>query len=95
MPTYEYECDEGHVFEGIQGIKDKPLIKCTVKICECKPGECDNGTDGPPITCNAPCKRLISSTSFVLKGSGWAKDGYGTGVTGKNKRTPKRPKGTG
>ena len=40
--------------------------------------------------CKSTCKRLISATSFILKGSGWAKDGYGSGVTGKNKRTPKR-----
>ena len=44
--------------------------------------------------CRRVCKRLISASSFILKGSGWAKDGYGSGVTGKNKRTPKRPKGS-
>jgi len=27
--------------------------------------------------CKAPeCKRLLSHTSFVLEGGGWAKDGY-------------------
>jgi len=45
--------------------------------------------------CRRVCKRLISASSFILKGSGWAKDGYGSEVTGKNKRTPKRPKGSG
>jgi putative FmdB family regulatory protein len=29
--------------------------------------------------CGARAKRLISSTSFILKGSGWAKDGYSSG----------------
>tara|TARA_R110000824_G_scaffold244248_5_gene432996 strand:+ start:111 stop:296 length:186 start_codon:yes stop_codon:yes gene_type:complete len=26
--------------------------------------------------CDEPTERLISSTSFVLKGGGWYKDGY-------------------
>lgn len=26
--------------------------------------------------CKSSCKRLISNTNFVLKGSGWYKDGY-------------------
>lgn len=26
--------------------------------------------------CRAVCKRLISLTSFTLKGTGWFKDGY-------------------
>ncbi len=28
MPTYEYECPEGHTFEKFQKITDKPLAKC-------------------------------------------------------------------
>ncbi len=28
MPTYEYRCDEGHAFERIQKMNDKPLTKC-------------------------------------------------------------------
>jgi len=27
-------------------------------------------------SCGATCKRIVSATSFILKGSGWAKDGY-------------------
>ena len=27
--------------------------------------------------CDAPCKRLISRTSFVLKGGGWSATNYG------------------
>lgn len=33
-------------------------------------------------TCNSPVKRLISQTSFVLKGSGWYSDGYGSSGSG-------------
>ena len=28
MPTYEYECPEGHAFEKFQRISDKPRAKC-------------------------------------------------------------------
>ncbi|MEZ4585696.1 MAG: FmdB family zinc ribbon protein [Gemmatimonadales bacterium] len=28
MPTYEYQCAKGHVFEVFQKISDKPVAKC-------------------------------------------------------------------
>ena len=28
MPTYEYECPEGHTFERFQKMTDKPRAKC-------------------------------------------------------------------
>lgn len=28
MPTYEYDCAEGHVFERFQRISDKPITRC-------------------------------------------------------------------
>jgi putative FmdB family regulatory protein len=28
MPTYEYQCPEGHLFEKIQKITDKPRARC-------------------------------------------------------------------
>jgi putative FmdB family regulatory protein len=30
MPTYEYECPEGHTFEKFQKISEKPRAKCPV-----------------------------------------------------------------
>jgi putative FmdB family regulatory protein len=30
MPTYEYQCPEGHVFEKFQKMSDKPAAKCPV-----------------------------------------------------------------
>jgi putative FmdB family regulatory protein len=30
MPTYEYRCPEGHVFEKFQKMTDKPRAKCPV-----------------------------------------------------------------
>ena len=40
-------------------------------------------SDDAPVCCNCTSnkkmKKLISSSSFLLKGSGWARDGYGLG----------------
>jgi putative FmdB family regulatory protein len=30
MPTYEYQCPEGHVFEKFQKMTDRPRAKCPV-----------------------------------------------------------------
>lgn len=30
MPTYEYKCDNGHVFEALQSISEDPLESCEV-----------------------------------------------------------------
>lgn len=30
MPTYEYQCPDGHVFEKFQKMSDKPQAKCPV-----------------------------------------------------------------
>lgn len=30
MPTYEYECPDGHTFEKFQKISDRPRAKCPV-----------------------------------------------------------------
>jgi putative FmdB family regulatory protein len=30
MPTYEYQCPEGHLFEKFQKMTDKPQAKCPV-----------------------------------------------------------------
>lgn len=69
MPTYEYVCEAGHEFEAVQSIKDEPLRTCPQdKFSESN--TCALGI------CNAPVKRLISKTSFILKGKGWFKDGY-------------------
>jgi len=69
MPKYDYECEEGHTFEIWQGINDDRLETCPVSVPIAK--------DAPyEEVCNAPVKRLISNTNFVLKGKGWYKDGY-------------------
>lgn len=62
MPTYMYICREHKEFEVQQSIKDPPLKKCPQ--CE------KEGLKNPPP------KRLISLSNFVLKGGGWASEGY-------------------
>ena len=53
---------------------------------ECTRGhqfEADQRISDPPLArcrvCRAKARRLISRTSFVLKGGGWYADGYGAG----------------
>ena len=67
MPLYEYQCESGHVFEETQSIHDEPLKIWPVVI----------PFSGPDFEkCEAAVKRLISKTSFILKGDSWAKDVY-------------------
>ncbi len=62
MPMYEYKCPKcGHQEEKLQSFND-PAPNCEKNCDEKKP---------------VKMKRLISRTSFQLKGGGWAKDGYG------------------
>ena len=64
MPIYEYKCDTcGHIVELVQPIGAPP------PYCEV----CDKKL--PPET--TQMTKQISRTSFILKGGGWAADGYG------------------
>jgi len=68
MPTYTYKCTKGHEFEIVEKITDSPLTACLMEE-EYNPSEYTS-------LCMAKVERLITRTSFVLKGKGWAKDGY-------------------
>lgn len=60
MPTYEYVCD---------GCGDEPVVE--QRITDEPLPECPTcGTTRPYF------RRVISKTSFSLKGGGWAADGY-------------------
>ncbi len=41
--------------------------------------------------CGGPVQRLISQTSFSLKGGGWYKDGYASTKTSSTAKTPAAP----
>lgn len=62
MPIYEYACKKcGKHFEAEQRITDDAFTR-------------HSQAGG---TCDGEVKRLISRTSFALKGSGWYSDHYG------------------
>jgi len=62
MPIYPYECLEcKNKFEVFGSLKE---VYSESFIAECT--ECQSQI----------CRRLISRTSFSLKGKGWYKDGY-------------------
>lgn len=69
MPTYTYRCSEGHEFEVVEKITDLPRLTCT---CQTSEGAVQGGDN----KCKGQVERIITKTSFVLKGNGWAKDGY-------------------
>ncbi len=65
MPIYEYMCQKcEHRFEVMQRITDEPLTTCPLEECSDK----EHG--------KGELKKMISQTSFSLKGGGWYKDGY-------------------
>jgi putative FmdB family regulatory protein len=66
VPTYEYRCDKGHEFSVEQGIKEDAKTKCIHQV---------GATDAGVMYCNAPVQRLISRSSFILKGGGWTPKG--------------------
>ena len=62
MPLYLFECPKCHeTVELLQSYNDAPPI--------CPRGECQ---EGHPVD----MVRKIGATSFILKGSGWARDLY-------------------
>lgn len=64
MPNYEYKCEKcGHEFHRHQKMSD-PNPPC--------PGPEGSETE----TCGGETQKLISQSSFQLKGGGWAADGY-------------------
>jgi putative FmdB family regulatory protein len=62
MPIYEYQCKKcGEVFEVMQTLSAEPLKK-------------HKQAEG--ATCSGSVAKVMSNTSFQLKGGGWFKDGY-------------------
>ena len=62
MPVYAYRCDQCKKYvELFQRVSEKKAPVCDDQNCK------NYGTE---------MESVIGSTSFILKGSGWAKDGY-------------------
>ena len=70
MPTYDYECPDGHLFETIAGYDDE-VIPCNVWVYHFTD---PNGKDYE-IECNAPAKRkaVYRDQSVIFKGEGFTK----------------------
>ena len=63
MPYYDFQCPVcGSKIEISRSIRDDSSVVCTAEV------------EGKP--CCADMVKLISATSFQLKGGGWFKDGY-------------------
>jgi len=64
MPTYVYRCNGcGAELELVQKISEKQAPLCENPACESE----------------AEMETIIGKTSFVLKGTSWARDGYSGG----------------
>ena len=68
MPIYEYKCLKcGHIFEKM-GKVNEPAPKCVLAV--------ETSHKKLLERCDGETKRLVSKSSFQLKGEGWYKDGY-------------------
>jgi len=66
MPIYEYRCQLcGFSFEIMQKV-DEMTPNCIKTLVS---GSIEK-------LCGGKCEKLISKSSFALKGGGWYKDGY-------------------
>lgn len=66
----------------IGGLLKMPIYEYHCKSCKKTFEEVQKISDDPLTecpSCGKRVKRLISSTSFTLKGEGWYKDGYAKG----------------
>jgi len=72
-----------------------PIYEYHCKTCK-KHFELLQKISDPPLAkcpdCGKSVKRLISQTSFTLKGGGWYKDGYSSSSTaGKSEKKTNKP----
>ena len=63
MPTYEYRCEKGHLFERVQKMNDRPVTKCPV--CGAKAARMISGGQG----------LIFKGTGFYI--TDYGKDGKG------------------
>jgi len=82
MPTYDFKCRVcGYEFEKTQGMND-PNPTCPKGVYGLKAKTEDpreKALESFDTPCGGPTDKLITHSSFVLKGGGWASDGYGGG----------------
>jgi putative FmdB family regulatory protein len=76
MPIYQYECEECKATLEIQQKVDDLAPKCHGDGGNCKDEYCQVFFHEPIFM-----TKIITKTSFVLKGQSWARDNYGKGKT--------------
>lgn len=64
MPIYTYRCPDGHQYEFFTFKSLHTAPEVRKQLC---------------TKCGKEAEIAPSETSFILKGGGWAKDGYGKG----------------
>ena len=70
VPIYDFECEKcGHKFDRMMKHSD-PTPACP------KPVDAGDSPKENEVACGGEVKRLISKSSFHLKGGGWADTGY-------------------
>lgn len=57
MPTYEHQCEKGHITEAVFPITTEQRVV-----------PCDQ--------CEGQAQRIISRSTFILKGGGWYSSDY-------------------
>ncbi len=71
-----------------------PIYEFECESCH-KVTEVVQSISAPPLAecpeCKGAVKKLISQSSFQLKGGGWYADGYSTPAPKKKESTPKEP----
>ena len=82
------------MFCNVIGEKEMPVYEYECQECN-KVFEVQQKIADKPISdcpeCQAPVKKLMSMSSFQLKGGGWYADGYSSTGNGSAKTTPAKP----
>ena len=84
MPTYTFKCLKcKHEFDKFQGMTE-PNPTCPRMVYGLQSDDPQGKLLEPfDFPCGSPTEKLITGSSFILKGDGWASDGYGGGGTNK------------
>ncbi len=83
------------MFCNVIGEKEMPVYEYECQECN-KVFEVQQKIADKPLSecpeCNAPVKKLMSMSSFQLKGGGWYADGYSSTANGSSTKTaPAKP----
>jgi putative FmdB family regulatory protein len=82
------------MLRNVIGEKEMPVYEYECQECQ-KVFEVQQKIADKPLSdcpeCQAPVKKLMSMSSFQLKGGGWYADGYSSTAKGSDKAEPAKP----